>query len=494
LKKKKNNIFNINKKWFLVIIFLIIFLLSSFPSFLFDLPVTQRDGAFYYGLGKILSETGNYSSQVPSYIKAHTDTVGEYPPFLPTYFMIVLKIIPVDSLVYNGFYVGLIFLLGSIFFYLFVRELTKNKLVSLLSLIFYGLNLRAYYQLYGGIWPFLTGSAFSFVSLYFLAKYFNNKKSSLFIPITLINTLVLLTNVVPGILLFFLEICLIVGSLFNEKIKIDFPLLNFKCKNWKLYDSLPLIYLIPSFIILILLLIFVLGSTGNWVVVWLSSLVSGSVLGYPPIWTLNLFFDGPIFVSLFIIGLIVLFNDMKYDILMLNLGSIFILLSQYFFFTKNVWLKHFIFNYYVVFFILGSIVVSYVITKIINKNKYLGYLILVLCVLFQILKLSAFLYQVTPAISMSEKDSALFLREIDYENLLYVNNMDGYGFRSFDWILVFSKPHNYDIVKSDNLDYSNYDIIFEIDDSNDFGYYENFSIIKKTESVRIYRNYGVSKN
>lgn len=221
------NILNLFKRnWVIILLMIAAFLLSSWPSFVFKLPITQTDGVFHYVSAKTYAETGTLNADIPKYglSSALETNINQQPPFVVLSLGMLLKYFGNDFFFINGFYCSIFFVIAILFIYLFTKDMF-GKNVALLSSSFSILNIRAYYTSFVGLYPAFVSFCLSFPSIYFTYLYIKNKRINYFVLGIFFNALVCLTYIQQAFFVIIIELFMLFGFLLHNRFKFK---LNFK--------------------------------------------------------------------------------------------------------------------------------------------------------------------------------------------------------------------------------------------------------------------------
>ncbi|MFC2143103.1 hypothetical protein ACFLQN_01765 [Candidatus Aenigmatarchaeota archaeon] len=456
----------------ILILIVVMLALVLYPAFAYSIPITQTDGATHYIYAKTYSDTGDLNALNPAYntLGSCETRISDYPPLTTIIFSSLISIFGNDVFFINGGLAAIFFLIASIFVFLFFKDVTNNKKIALLGLLFFVLNLRAYYTLTTGIFPSFISFCLTIPSLYFAYRFFTNKGNTYwnFIFMIVLNFLTTLTYTVQGAYLIFIEFAMWIGIIIDEKVDIKLPQINYKIKRIDFSDFNKIIYFLLPVVILFIVVFSMFTITesssvrSDWLSNWASDLM-GSCTGYPCAWNFFLITDGPVFILMAFLGSIYLFFKKQWKILSLVLASLIILLSGSFFIngTENVML--YLYRFYTTFFVFLSIPTSILIYKILSNKQVrnVGVIILVLILMIQVGKLGFFYSQMTPAITMDEYYASQELLGYSDSRILYVNNdIESGNFRAFKWIVVYARSENYDVENILPNEITGYDYVF----------------------------------
>ncbi len=435
------------------------FLIAVIPAFIFSYPAVQTDGATHYVNAKIFAETGSLGSEIPKYnwIGIAERKLSEYPPLTTITLGFLIKIFGNDLIWINGLYAAIFLVIGNFFIYLFTRELTGKKGIALLVTLFSTLNVRAYYTLFSGILPAFTSFCLSFPAMYFALKYFNNKKTKDLLMSILFNGLVWFTYIQQGIFLLILEIALFLGVLFSKKIRIEFPKIKIKFKEFKAEDYKTFFYLIiPAFAIALFVVVkymFAAKARAGIITELLYSLLSATS-GYQRIWENMLIMDEPIMVLFAFAGIIYLIYKQYWKSLMLIAAGLIILFVNALI-PEGLWIKIYLLRFYLIFFVIMAVSASIILYEFSSNKKIRKTVVAIILVslLLQAAKLGVFYKKMAPAINDEEYASSMFLKQHKESSILYIQNEDvSSSFRDFKWIVVYAQTNNYDYASANYRD------------------------------------------
>lgn len=481
------------QKTALILIFLVNIVLAFYPTIFISNPVSQFDGGYYYTIAKTWQESG-INAEVPRHAQSSIKKVSDYPPFVPFMILILLKLKVPEQFIYNGGFAAVFLLIGNFYFFLLVEKLTKSRNTAIIALALSVLSLRTYYQLYGGIWPFLVASALSIGALYHFISYNDAKegkkdkkqeKKHLSYCIAL-SVIVFLTNSFPGVFMLILMGAYLVAKAVqqeqkeenkNIKRKVDKPGSETKgieeivyvggyigdAENKLLKDNrIKLLGFLGVIFIGLTLQYALVDSKESWFLEWKNSLISGAPQGYPPIWRYFMIIDNPLLVIMAVIGVLYLLRTKQFETASLTLGGVAIILLNYLIVPKGIWLGHFFLNFYLTFYYLICISAAVALVAWSREGRlWKPYLACTLAI--GLLMTAAFAAITQPAITDEELYAAKNFAKIDAGKTFFVTNIDEQGFRSTNWVFVFADPKDYDFGTSIPEDISNYNIVFIFD-------------------------------
>jgi len=121
------------------------------------------------------------------------------------------------------------------------------------------------------------------------------------------------------------------------------------------------------------------------------------------------------------------------------------------------------------------------------KVKKILYLIIIISLLYQIVKLGYFFSKVTTSVTEEEADIVNLID--NSKSVLYLNNLkeDASSFRSFNWLVVLVGSERFTI-KEDlkDVDYGSYDYIFIRDKASSSYVFNGFNKIFEGKNVLLY--------
>lgn len=444
----------------LILILIVNAMLVLAPAFSFNLPIVQTDGATHYVYAKVYSETLSLDSKNPEYNKIGSaeEKISDYPPFTTIIFGGIIRIFGNDIFWINGGLSVIFFLLASIFFYMLLRDLTKNKSIALIGLVFFVLNVRAYYTLLTGTYPAFISFCLSIPALYFSYKLFSGRIQNLAFAI-IFTFLTTLTYTIQGLYLIFLEFMLWLGMEIAKNIDIKFPKIDLKINLSSSGIKKVASLIIPSLVFFVIIFLrFSLEARSPWISEWISNLLS-TCPGYPCIWKYFFIVDNPLIVLFAVIGIFYLIYKKNWMLVSLFLGGVMIVLSGGLFSGSGI--IYFIYRFYTTFFVLLLIPASILLNRIITKNRKLGIFLLIIALIIQISIVGFFYSKIGSAISQEEYAASKELLKYSNSSILYVNNDNEVGsFKAFKWIVVFAESENYNLTKMVPEELKGYDYIF----------------------------------
>lgn len=470
---KKN--FFVENKWLILILFLG-FVLASYPSFRYDLPVVQTDGASYYSYAKIYSETNDLNAANPEWnrIDALETKLSDYPPFFTVTMGYTLKIFGNDVFWLNGFYLAIFFVLANIFIYLLALELTKehkeSRKIALLVVLFSVLNVRAYYHIFTGQYTLFVSSCFAIPAIYFTVKYLYERKTKYFAGMLVFVVLAGLTYMQQLLYIAVIQVFILLGLMAKERLKLNFPKMsaNIKLSRRDMKDLVKIVA--PTLVLFgIIFLIYGIlpGTSGrnSFIGGWIASMMA-PVGGFQSVWQKFFITDGPIFFTMALIGILFLLYNQKWKILAPVFGGAFIVIAGMIFFVNDPMAKMLIFKFYFIFFMLMAIPAAIMFMKFIfNENtRKLFAVILALSLIIQIGTLGFFFRQISPALSEEEYIASKILLSDNKAPVAYIYDRSyESGFKSFKWDVVYAKSESYDVLKSIPDNIGKYKYIYIVD-------------------------------
>ncbi|MDP2750789.1 MAG: hypothetical protein Q8O89_08215 [Nanoarchaeota archaeon] len=476
---------------FLILILLITFIITSYPSFKYKLPVVQTDGASYYGYAKVYAETNNFDALNPAWNMwgSLEQKVSDYPPLFTILLGNLLKITNKDIFLINGFLLSFFFLLAIVYVYLITLELTKNfennKKIALLSAIFIALNVRAYFHIFSGQFTLFISACLAFPAIYYTIKYCNEKMNIQLVASFIFVLLAGLTYMQQVLYILILQFAYVLGHIAKRKVKIEFPKIDIKFKFDKSDTKKIAIIIFPTVIIftIIFLTYGINSNRSGFLSTIISSLFDNNVAGFQAIWAKFFITDGPILFTMALIGLIYLIYTQEWNILGIILGGSLIVISGSLFFVGEPMIKMLVYKFYFTFSVLMAISASIIFVKLLSvKNlKNLFKFILILCLIIEITKVGFFYSQIGEAITLEEYQASLSIKDQN-ENMLFIFSDEAdQGFKCFKWILVFSRSEKYDALKTLPENLSKYKTLFIIDKNKiNLTRIEELSIFRKT--------------
>ncbi len=470
---KKN--FLAENKW-LILILILGFVLAAYPSFKYNLPIVQTDGASYYSYAKIYSETGDLNAANPEWnkIDALETKLSDYPPFFTITMGYAIKFFGNDVFWLNGFYLAIFFALANIFTYLLALELTKNfkesKKIALLAVLLSVLSARAYYHIFTGQYTLFVSICFAIPAIYFTVKYLYERKTKYFIGMAAFVLLAGLTYMQQLLYVVVIQFFILLGFMADSRLKLVVPKISARFKFMK-QDSKDLLKIMAPTLLVFCVIFFVYGilpgSSGrnSFVQDWILSMMK-PVGGFQSVWQKFFITDGPIFFTMALIGMVYLLYNQKWKILAPVLGGALIVISGSLFFVNDPMAKMLVFKFYYIFTMLIAIPAAVLFVKLLsNENtKKLFAFILALSIIIQLLMLGFFFMQVSPAISEEEYAASKMLLSDNKAPVAYIYDRSyESGFKSFKWDVVYARSENYDIFKNVPDKISEYKYVYVVD-------------------------------
>jgi hypothetical protein len=413
------------------------------PAFFYSLPVTQTDGATHYSNAKTFDESG-LDTPIPKYNKIGVieNRLSEYPPLAPILLGIMLKL-GNDTFMINGGFMLPFLALMLVCFYLLVKELAGGR-VAVIALAFAALNVRAFYDIFVGLYPSFIALSFATAALYFFARYLKGNEKYLTVT-TAFTFATAFTYPVHAAYLILMEIFLWAGIIIERRVNLNFKLTITK----KPIHPKPILKIVvPSAIILAAALTIISTPLhSSWISQWFSGL-SSSCNGYPCAWNYFLVTDGPLFLLLAAAGAVYLLLSKKWAMFgLFSSGFLLIFLVPPTAAGNESAILIYVYRFYTMFYLLMAIPAAILTERIISSEyRKIGLALLAICLAIQIAKAGYFMSQVQPAITQDEYDAAIMLSSHADARILYVNNLsEDNNFRAFKWIVVFAKSDNYNV-------------------------------------------------
>ncbi len=473
----RKNFFTENK-W-LIAILILGFVLAAYPSFKYNLPVVQTDGASYYSYAKIYSETGSLNAPNPEWnrIDALETKLSDYPPFFTITMGYAIMMFGNDIFWLNGFYLAIFFTLANLFVYLLALELAgdfkenkENKKIALLAVLFSALSVRAYYHIFTGQYTLFVSICFAIPAIYFTVKYLYERKTWHFAGMLAFALLAGLTYMQQLLYIAVVQLFILLGFIANDRLKLAIPKMSVKFRLTK-QDTKDFIKIILPTIFIFCIIFFIYGilpgSSGrnSFIQGWIESMMK-PVGGFQSVWQKFFITDGPIFFTMALAGTIYLLYNQKWKSIAPMLGGALIVISGSIFFVNYPMALMLVLKFYYIFFILMSIPAATLFIKLLsNKNtKNLFAVILVLSIIIQLLMLGFFFKQVSPALSEEEyAASKILLTDSNAPTAYIYDRSYESGFKSFKWDVVYARSENYEVFKNVPENISEYEYVYVVD-------------------------------
>lgn len=431
----------------LLVLAVLAFVLAAWPAFVYDVPIVQTDGASHYVYAKTFKESG-LDAVNPRYnwYGSAERFVNEYPPLSPVVLGFLMYLFD-DIMLINGLYGALFAVLGVVFLYLFVKEISNDQ-IALLASVLYLFNVRAYVGLFIGLYASSIAYYLTWTALYFALLAF--KRGGLnWLWAFLVTGLISLTYPLHVLFVLLLQMFVWKGVYLQGKYKIKWPKIETTLKGWKWKDCYSIWgYVLGCMMFLFIVLynfIFTSGhARASWVGEWINSLLAGNCATYPCIWKYFLLLDGPILVMAAIGGFLLAWY--KNDWIMANIGTgaLIIALIDLLFIPGDIVMLIYVYRVYTVLFVLFAILAAYCLKSC--EYKDMVRVTIGIMLVIQVVKLGLFFMQVGPAMLPEDVGAVEYLQGID-GSILYVNNLaETDSFRSFKWIPVMVGNSNVEIV------------------------------------------------